>query len=221
MSGAVLTLAAVAALVTAPDCGGVRADTREGRLLVDRLVATAFQESGVRGTGTVHPFAIRDETTSESLFPATRDEAVRMARERDAAGHVLGLGIFQVTGRQNWAADGITVETAFDACSNVRAGVRHYGRDLTAAIAAMNMASARYNSGLFDGAPGYVRAVAALQSALPSDAGALAVPPPRSLERPAARRVGPVADMALRLPKPVPAAGMPSQPEPIQELASR
>ena len=54
------------------------------------LAAISEQESSFR------PFAIRDETAGESLFPATRAEAERIARERHAQGHTLGLGLFHL-----------------------------------------------------------------------------------------------------------------------------
>jgi hypothetical protein len=56
-----------------------------------KLMAIAEQEPSF------HPFAIRDETTSESLFPATRGEAVALATARDLAGHRLEPGWFQIT----------------------------------------------------------------------------------------------------------------------------
>lgn len=183
MPGPALTLAALAALVVSPDCGGVDVRAPEGELMARRLVAKAQQESGIRGTDLVHPFAIKDEVTGQSHYPRTREAAVALVADlHGRQGHKLGLGLMMITGADNWAADGITAETAFDDCANVRAGAAHYRRDLDAALAAMNAASSRYNSGRLDGAPAYVRAVVARQARLPAD---LFAPAPSGAASPA------------------------------------
>lgn len=115
--------------------------------LLPVLSGIAEHESGFR------PFAIRDEATGESLFPTTYADAVRIAVERDARGHVLGLGWFQITHRRNWQRHGLTVASALEPCANMRAGAAHFAGDLAAALS-------RYNSGTFDGAPGYAAKVA-------------------------------------------------------------
>jgi len=66
------------------------------------LAAIAEQKSGFR------PYAIRDERTGESLFPATRAEAERIAFARWERGHTLGLGLFQITHEANWRRHGLT-----------------------------------------------------------------------------------------------------------------
>lgn len=131
----------------------------EHRRLLPELAAVAGQESGFR------PFAIRDEATGESLFPATRAEAVAIAAARDAAGRTLGLGWFQLTHRANWRRHGLTVETALDPCENMRAGAAHLAGNLRDAAFQL------YNSGRVGGAPGYAAAVA---RRMPSLATALA-----------------------------------------------
>jgi type IV secretion system protein VirB1 len=120
----------------------------EHRRLLPELAAVAERESGFR------PFAIRDEATEESLFPATRPEAVAIASARDAAGHTLGLGWFQITHRANWRRHGLTIETALDPCENMRAGAAHLAANLRDAAFQL------YNSGRVGGAPGYAAAVA-------------------------------------------------------------
>jgi hypothetical protein len=120
----------------------------EHRRLLPELTAVAERESGFR------PFAIRDETTGESLFPATRTEAVAIAAARDAAGRTLGLGWFQITHRANWRRHSLTVETALDPCENMRAGAAHLAGNLRDAAFQL------YNSGRVGGAPGYAAAVA-------------------------------------------------------------
>lgn len=130
------------------------------RRLLPELAAVAEQESGFR------PFAIRDEATGESFFPATRAEAVAIAAARDAAGHTLGLGWFQITHRANWRRHGLTVESALDPCDNMRAGAAHLAANLRDAAFQL------YNSGRVGGAPGYAAAVA---RRVGSHAAALAV----------------------------------------------
>ena len=96
----------------------------EHRHLRDDLAAIAEQESGH------NPRAIRDERTGESLFPATLAEAVRIATERDALGHVVGLGLMQITHRSNWQGHGLTIAAALDGCRSLRAGAAHYAGNL-------------------------------------------------------------------------------------------
>ncbi len=160
MSGAALTLAAVAALVVDPACGAVRADTPAGEQFARHVVATIRQESGFK------PLAIRDETTGESLFPSTLADAVRIATERDAAGRTLGLGLGQITGRANWRRHGLAIADAFDPCRAVAAAVRHLAGDVRHVL---GRASRRYNTGSTERGEGYARSVAALAEALPPD----------------------------------------------------
>jgi len=142
--------------------------------LLPYLAAVAEQESGFR------PLAIRDEATGESLFPATREEAVRIATERNARGHTLGLGWFQITHRANWRRHGLTIATALEPCANMRAGAAHYAADLHDA------AARRFNSGRVADAPprtvAYARRVTAaaerMRGALAAEAGPPALPAP-------------------------------------------
>lgn len=151
------------------------------------LVAIAERESGFR------PYALRDEATGESRFYATREEAVREAVRRDALGHVIGLGMFQITFRSNWArhfgpvaGPRVTdqIAHAYDPCANMAAGASHYAADWARAGAALQL----YNSNRVDGAPAYAAGVLRRVQALavrPSDdlapAGARPVPsvPPK------------------------------------------
>ena len=111
------------------------------------LAGIAQQESGF------HPYAIRDETTNESLFPATHADAVRIATQRDAAGHILGLGMFQITHRSNWRRHGLTIAIALTGCGSMRAAASHYDANVRAAALQL------YNSGRIGGAPGYAATV--------------------------------------------------------------
>lgn len=160
MSGTALTVAAVAALVIAPECGAVRADTPAGEQFARHVVATIRQESGFR------PWAIRDEATGESLFPPTLADAVRIATERSAKGRTLGLGLGQITGSRNLARHGLTIEAAFNPCRAVAAAVRHLAGDV---LHVLERASRRYNTGSTERGEGYAASVAALSAALPPD----------------------------------------------------
>ena len=84
---------------------------------VDRgtLLAFAYRESRLQ------PFAIHDNATGRSVFPASAEEAVSLARLRLAQGHSLDLGIMQVNSA-NLTRTGLTVTTAFDAGESMRAG---------------------------------------------------------------------------------------------------
>jgi type IV secretion system protein VirB1 len=137
-----VTVALFACLTQQPRCLPL-----EHQRHLPELTAIVAQESGFA------PFAIRDETTGESLFPRSLDEAVALSTARDAAGHVLGLGWFQITHRATWRRYGLTVETALDPCENMRAGAAHWVDSLRHA------ALQRYNSGRTDGAPGYAAQV--------------------------------------------------------------
>jgi type IV secretion system protein VirB1 len=79
------------------------------------LLAFAYRESRL------HPFAIHDNTSGQSVFPASVDEAVGLARTGLAHGHSIDLGIMQVNSA-NLARTGLTVMTAFDAGESMRAG---------------------------------------------------------------------------------------------------
>ncbi|MDO9712819.1 transglycosylase SLT domain-containing protein [Paracraurococcus lichenis] len=113
------------------------------------LASIAEQESGF------NPWALRDETTGESLFLISRDALAVEVSRRIADGHALGVGMFQLTGRQTWSRHGLTtLERLTDPCLTMAAGAAHWVADLRAA------ADQRYNSGRPDGAPGYARQVA-------------------------------------------------------------
>ena len=79
------------------------------------LLAFAYRESRL------HPFAVHDNATGQSLFLASAMGAVDLARARLALGHSLDLGIMQVNSA-NLTRTGLTVTTAFDAGESMRAG---------------------------------------------------------------------------------------------------
>jgi type IV secretion system protein VirB1 len=114
-----------------------------------------------------NPLAIDDDTTRRSYYPRDRAEAEVLANRLIEAGHTLDLGIAQVDSA-NFAHLGVNVHTAFDACTNLRAGSailsaaygfaeRRYGGGQIALRHAIGM----YNTGRLDGGSGYVQQVLA------------------------------------------------------------
>ncbi|HXM06353.1 MAG TPA: lytic transglycosylase domain-containing protein [Candidatus Acidoferrum sp.] len=112
-----------------------------------------------------NPFAIDDDTTRRSYYPRDRRNAEVLANRLIEAGHVLDLGIAQVDSA-NFAHLGINVHTAFDACTNLRAGSailsadyvfaeRRYGGGQNALRHAIGM----YNTGRLDAGAAYVQQV--------------------------------------------------------------
>lgn len=241
-SPAALTAAEVRDLVTRPDCGGVSDATPEGVALREHLVAKVTHESGR------NPYAIRVEDERRALPPIpTKDAAVREAMWRLEAGMTLGLGLGQITHKDNLARDfGVrdwreAVPLAFEPCPQVRAIVRHFAGDIERAAKVLDCASGAYNRGVVACGTGYARSIAAIRDALPADLmgrrrapllpvdlrsrdAAPARPAAPPSPAPASRRIA-VADMALRLPRPAPASP-PLQPAAPgegghQEIASR
>lgn len=126
--GALAGLALFSCLARNPACLPI-----QHRHLEPYLTAIAAQESGYR------PNAIRDETLGQGMFPATRQDAERIAADRLARGHTIGGGWFQITHAANWRRHGLTVANVFDPCTNMRAGAEHFaGNIMTAAIKAYN-----------------------------------------------------------------------------------
>jgi len=114
-----------------------------------------------------NPLAIDDDTTRRSYYPRDRASAEVLANRLIEAGHTLDLGIAQVDSA-NFAHLGINVHTAFDACTNLRAGSailsaaygfaeRRYGGGQIALRHAIGM----YNTGRLDGGSGYAQQVVA------------------------------------------------------------
>ena len=111
--------------------------------------------------------AIDDDTTRRSYYPRDLASAEALANRLIETGHTLDLGIAQVDGA-NFAHLGVNVHSAFDACTNLRAGSailsaaygvaeRRFGRGQIALRHAIGM----YNTGRLDGGTGYVRQVLA------------------------------------------------------------
>lgn len=119
---------------------------------VGTLLAFAWFESKLR------PWAIHDNTTRLSEFPASRAEAVARASTLLSLNHSLDLGLCQVNSA-NLARTGLTVATAFDPGRSMRAGasilVAAYQRclhgnehaDRAEQQAALRCAASIYNTG--------------------------------------------------------------------------
>ena len=69
------------------------------------------------------PLAIRDNTTGRSYWPQTRAGAVAAAARLLAGGHSIDAGLMGINAG-NWRWLGLTAETVFDPCRNIRAGAR-------------------------------------------------------------------------------------------------
>ncbi|MDO9712356.1 transglycosylase SLT domain-containing protein [Paracraurococcus lichenis] len=183
------------------------------------LAAVAEQESAF------NPWALRDETTRESLFLISRDALAAEMLRRLAAGHVLGIGLFQLTGEGNWRRHGLTtIERLTDPCANMAAGAAHWVADLKAAV------DQRYNSGRLDGAPAYARQVADRRARLapllnaPSPAATSEVATPRARATAFERAARATAFEQGRRPAtsfPVPPSEAGSTGAPPQRLADR
>jgi type IV secretion system protein VirB1 len=142
---AVLSLAAILQLAATPDC------TAPG-MPPANVAAVARQESGF------HPYAIRDETTDRSHYPATREDAEALAARLTAQGHLLGVGLMQLTPPANF---GLSIAEAFDPCRNMKAGAELLAANYNLEWQALMRALSRYNSGSPTRAEAYAKRVAA------------------------------------------------------------
>lgn len=114
-----------------------------------------------------NPFAIDDDTARRSYYPPDRTAAETLAMRLIGSGHLIDVGIAQVDS-MNFAHLGVNVHTAFDACTNLRAGSAILAADYDAAKrrygggqVALRRAIGMYNTGRLDGGAGYVRNVLA------------------------------------------------------------
>ena len=125
----------------------------------DTITAIVRVESGG------NPLAIHDNTTRRSVQPLNVAGAVRSLEALLAKGHSVDVGLMQVNSR-NFARTGLTPETAFDACANVRAGgliltqawYQSTGHHYSGRVALWHAVQV-YNSGNLNGAPVYAAAV--------------------------------------------------------------
>ena len=142
---AVLSLAVILQLAATPAC------TAPG-MPPANVAAVARQESGF------HPYAIRDETADRSHYPATREAAEALAARLTVQGHLLGVGLMQLTPPANF---GLSIAEAFDPCKNMKAGAELLAANYNLEWQALMRALSRYNSGSPTRSEAYAKRVAA------------------------------------------------------------
>jgi type IV secretion system protein VirB1 len=203
-------------LATAAELAAARApEVNTGTLL-----AFAYHESRLR------PFAIHDDTTRQSSFPASAVDAVTLTHALLALGHSVDLGIMQVNSA-NFARTGLTVTTAFDPGESMRAGAMilteayrqcsrgHLDPGQAVQQAALRCAASVYNTGdeqagIANGyQPGVWRAASEIVPAIQSALRTGPSPPtaPAEMVAPEPRRPPPRLEDALHAAPPVPDDG--------------
>ncbi len=105
-----------------------------------------------------NPLVMWDNTTRRRYYPASREQAVAILRALMAAGHKVDVGIGQVD-TENFGAYGLTPETAFDACINLRAASRILVASWRQAQGHLTGALQAYNSGSTTGDWHYAQVV--------------------------------------------------------------
>lgn len=146
-----LTFAAMLALAADPRCGAAGG----APALAEALAGIAVYESGG------NPLVVGiNGRRHESRTYGSAAEAVQGARQLLASGANIDLGLAQINAA-SLATDGLTVETAFDACANMRAAAHHYGGDVRAASVYL-LALRRYNTGGFARGEAYAASVAGI-----------------------------------------------------------
>jgi Transglycosylase SLT domain len=161
----VLTVAAVTALALSPACGGAGLDSDFAR----RLVATAQAESGL------DPYSIHiNGSAGGTRHYVTEREAIDAARALDAAGVDFDAGLMQLNRRQ-FGRHGLTltIGSAFDACTSMRAGADHLADDVRSV---WTLASRHYNCGGITCGAAYAGRVDALVSHVGTASGPLLSP---------------------------------------------
>ena len=151
MSAAVLTLATVLALAIDPRCGAAAA----GGEFASRLAAIAIHESGgdplIIGVNADRARGL----PAAAIHSATPQEAAARAAALLAQGRSIDLGLMQINSEQ-LAHHGLTIESAFDACSSMAAGADHYADDVRAI---WTLAHRRYNTGSTERGAAYAAGV--------------------------------------------------------------
>ena len=151
------------------------------------LAEVAGAESGF------NTLAIHDNTTRQNFTPLDVAGAIVIATRLIAAGHSVDLGLMQIDSA-NLGRLGLTVATAFDACSSVRAAGALLSEDYQPGgegrQAALLAALSRYNAGTaWQGFQnGYVRrVVATAKHVVPEIDPSDSVTPPKAAARLAKR----------------------------------
>jgi type IV secretion system protein VirB1 len=114
-----------------------------------------------------NPYAMHDNTSGRSYFPAEKSDAVALANALLAQGHSVDLGISQINSN-NLPGIGLSVDNAFDACRNLQAGARILSHDYRTAAAqfgggqyALRRAIGAYNTGSIYRGDGYIERILA------------------------------------------------------------
>lgn len=178
MSPLMLTMASIMSLATNPSCGGAK----PGSDLADRLVAIALYEGGDRQSF-ADPLIIGVNADPSRGLPAasiqsmTSQEAAARAHVLLGQGRRIDLGLMQISDRQ-LARHGLTVERAFDACQNMRAGAEHYRADVQTAF---RLGHQIYNTGGTERGAAYAAGVeqvlARVRNPAIQIAGTVSIPP--------------------------------------------
>lgn len=151
-----LALAAIMALATSPQCGGAAS----GSELAARLQAIAVHESGDQRSYAdplligVNPDWSRG-LPAATLRSSSPEEARARARTLLVQGRSFDLGLMQIN-VGSLAQDGLSIDTAFDACRNMAAGAAHFTADVRAVL---NLSHRRYNTGSTERGAGYASAI--------------------------------------------------------------
>jgi type IV secretion system protein VirB1 len=110
------------------------------------MVAPTTMKAIVLEESRGHPYAIHDGRAHRAIFPATREEAIATARRLLAEGVRIDAGLAQINS-QNWGWLGLTPESVFDPCTNLRAGERVILDGYTTTPFTVDAAISRYNTG--------------------------------------------------------------------------
>ncbi len=128
--------------------------------------------------------ALHDNTSRRSFAPDGPEEAAAWANQLIALGHSVDVGLSQINSA-NLPGLRLSVEAAFEPCTNLRAGATILGGDYAAASQrfgpgqrALRHALCAYNTGSFFAGQGYVNAILAAAGLSPEYADA----PPATLE---------------------------------------
>jgi type IV secretion system protein VirB1 len=130
-------------------------------------VAPATMTAVVRVESGGNPLAMWNNTTRSLVIPDNRQQAIAYLRRAMASGQRVDVGLAQVD-TENFAAFGLTPATAFDACTNLRAGAQILATAYRQAAAtfgpgqtALYHAFEAYNSGRLWGDGVYARRILA------------------------------------------------------------
>ena len=146
-------------------------------------VAPATMTAIVRVESGGNPLAMWNNTTRSQVIPGNRQQAIAYLRQAMASGQRVDVGLAQVD-TENFAAFGLTPATAFDACTNLRAGAqiltpayRRAAATFGPGQSALYHAFEAYNSGRLWGDGVYAKRILAA-SGHPFPLGAGAASPP-------------------------------------------